>query len=96
MNLGSRYKLIKHPYQPIGRAIDYDIVTGEVLVEWDDKSLIPPRDHYPQELFTNGTFVVVEEHCQLLLACHHKPKKYVGFTEAYTFCEKCGEKLGYP
>jgi hypothetical protein len=95
MNLGARYKLTKHPYQPIGRALDYDIVTGEVLVEWDDQTLIPPRDHYPQEMFSDGTFVLVEEHGQLALLpkCIHRPKQYVGFREAYTYCEKCGVKL---
>ena len=96
-NNGARYKLTMHPDQPTGKVIGFDHMTGNVTIEWDDPTLIPPYDEYPEYSFEDGTFVLLDEpeytitqgnkHCW-----SHQWVKYVGIKEEYEYCNICDAK----
>lgn len=93
--IGSRYKLMSHPNQPIGIPIRYDIISGDVVVEWENTYLIPRVEHYPEHAFADGTFQLVDDpktqggdaNCW-----NHDWKSYTGLKETYEYCTKCDMK----
>jgi hypothetical protein len=51
--------LVKHPKQPIGIPLHAVFGTNEILVEWEDTSLLPRRQTYDCSAFSDGTFTYV-------------------------------------
>ena len=101
--MGGRYKLVKHPQQPIGIAKTSVWGTKDILVVWEDQSLIPPSDQYPEDMFADGSFVFVGYPSEDIFGdlskpyattCRHEWKTYVGFREEYDYCQKCNVKRG--
>jgi hypothetical protein len=102
--IGARYKLLKHPHQPIGTAARFMPQTHEIWVEWDDQTLNPPADHYPESYFGDGTFEFVDygsdkpyyiremEKEKATKTCSHEWAVYNGFREYYEYCKKCDIK----
>ena len=59
-SIGQRVKLHKHPHQPIGKVVDINRQMDTVIVEWEDRNLIPSRETYPHYAFVDGTFIYVQ------------------------------------
>lgn len=88
--VGERYRLVKHPGQPIGKVLDLDYVNDSVYIQWEDEGLIPPIEKYPFKYFNNGNFELVRGTYKS--TCFHVWKEYKGFREDYEFCMICDEK----
>jgi len=97
IKIGGRYRLAKHPDQPIGVVTDVDLFTAKILVVWENTNLIPPQDYYPESSFYDGTFVSIDTeeftiiggdpHCW-----SHDWIPYTGLREVYEFCKRCDMK----
>lgn len=96
VNIGSKYKLMKHPYQPVGKVISCDYMNDTVTIEWIDKDLIPSKEEYPLSFFSDGSFELIEDSYEKLNAginsCSHRWEHYLGFNEEYDYCSKCDTK----
>lgn len=95
VRIGAKYQYAKHPDKPIGTATGYDFSSSYVTIEWDNKNLIPPVDDYPEEYFSDGTFLAVDEMSVQGgdPACwYHDWAHYKGFTEEYEYCKRCDAK----
>jgi len=95
MKIGTKYRLVHHPKQPIGKLISIDYFTDEGTVEWDDKGLIPPSQKYPIKAFKDGTFEELANEIESFVggdkSCwRHFWISYVGFREKYDYCSNCG------
>ena len=101
--IGSKYKLVNHPNQPIGTTKSWDSNKKEIQIEWDDTSLIPPSDWYPEEMFVNGTFELqgrdhfsmygyLGDYESVSMECNHDWTSYTGLNVQYEFCKKCDIK----
>jgi len=104
--IGAKYKLIRHPQQPIGTVTTTLPSTKQVVIRWDNM-LIPPESTYDEDLFANGTFEFVNygdndsrpywvrdmmEKENAVKDCTHEWATYSGFREYYEFCKKCDIK----
>jgi hypothetical protein len=102
MKLGAKYRMVKHPNQPVGTLTTYDPMTMYGTIVWDDKNLIPPQDDYPATAFQNGTFEMVDEAFDYFLSMDstndgsckwgHNWKPYTGLREQYEYCDRCDTK----
>jgi hypothetical protein len=101
--IGSKYKLVAHPYQPIGTAKGWRSNTSEILIEWDDTTLIPPSDYYPEQMFANGSFELIRDPSTFGMygylgdyghdtECSHEWATYTGITREFDYCKKCDIK----
>lgn len=99
--MGARYRLMSHPDQPIG--ITKGHRPGEILVVWENTTLIPPNDWYSEDMFANGKFELIRaDHSNIYeyvtinesvnFTCAHEWKQYYGFNEDYEYCTKCDVK----
>jgi hypothetical protein len=96
--MGGRYRLVRHPSQPIGVA-KHSNGNREILVEWENKQLIPPSDYYSEDMFSDGSFEYLGwasdsylgdyDHSQ---QCGHEWATYTGITRVFEYCTKCDIK----
>lgn len=69
------------------RLVHSDFVGGEFRCEYEVQLTNPCLDI--QFTLPEG----LEFKCHDEVGCNHKPKEYVGFTDRYMYCEKCGDRL---
>ena len=102
IHIGGKYKLVRHPQQPIGTAKQWNS-NKEILIEWDSGTLIPPSEWYSEDMFTNGTFVEIKNGHGMYgytgdyghdfdAGCSHDWVDYTGLRFSYQFCKKCDLK----
>jgi hypothetical protein len=99
VQVGSKYKLIKHPYHPVGTATMQANDSKRVLITWDDQGLIPHADWYDEQMFGDGTFELLKEDPQFKItegngnSCQmHEWAHYVGLNSEYDYCKNCDRK----
>lgn len=97
--LNARYKLTKHPHQPTGTICRINPYTREIDIEWDDKTLIPPIQKYPQDALSDGTFEFLNYGGdfsgylgEYVPECAHEWVRYTGLMNEYEYCKKCDVK----
>lgn len=107
IHMGARYKFVSHPSQPVGITKAFNSMSKEILVEWEDKDLIPPQDLYAEDMFSNGNFeflgwsscpihnIELEKVSNVTPGCYHDWMSYKGLFEKFEFCRLCDKKRNY-
>lgn len=61
INRGDKLKYTAHPFNPVGQITAVDYMNSKFTIEWDDPSLIPPKDVYQFDDILKGHFEVIHK-----------------------------------
>jgi hypothetical protein len=105
IHIGGRYRLMKHPNQPVGIAVSARSSDKTIMVEWENAIWMPQKDHYPESAFSDGTFEFLNYSSEKYSGwngymgdygheadCSHEWQTYNGISRSFEFCKKCDIK----
>lgn len=58
---GDRVRYLSHGGKPEGEVTEVSFMEDTFTVEWDDKSLIPPKSSYPIQTLYRGHFLILHQ-----------------------------------